>query len=50
MDDDMTEQVLDMLLKNSTLKRKVQPILIGWVCFNIIILCLLLFIIYKLNS
>ena len=50
MDDDMTEQVLDILLKNSTLKRKVQPIIIGWVCFNIIIICLLLFIIFLIHN
>ena len=47
--DDVTEQVLDMVIKNTTLKRRVQPIILGWVCFNILILCLLITILWKLS-
>ena len=49
-EDEFTNQALELILQNTTLRRKVQPILLGGVVFNFIILVLLLFIIWRLRN
>ena len=49
MDDDFTNQAIDMIFENKTINRKVKPIIFGSVAFNLVILFLLLFIIFKIH-
>ena len=49
MDDDFANQALDMIFENKTIKRKVRPILFGSVAFNLIVLLLLIFLLFKVH-
>ena len=49
MDDDFTNQAIDMIFDNKTIKRKVRPILFGGVAFNLLILFLLVFLLFRVH-
>ena len=49
MDSDFANQALDMIFENKTIKKKVRPILFGGVAFNLLLLILILFILFRLH-
>lgn len=49
MDSDFANQALDMIFENKTIKKKVRPILFGGVAFNLLLLVLVIFILFRLH-
>ena len=49
MDSDFANQALNMIFENKTIKKKVRPILFGGVAFNILLLLLVLFLIFRVH-
>ena len=50
LDDDLTNQALELLFENKTMKKKVTPVLFGGLCFNFILLILLIFIAFRITG
>lgn len=46
---DFTKQALDMVFDNKELKRKVYPVIYSAIFFNILVIVLLVYIIFKLH-
>jgi hypothetical protein len=49
MDSDFATQALDMILENKTINRKVRPIIYGGVAFNVLLLLILIFVLFRLH-
>jgi hypothetical protein len=48
-EESLTKQVLNIVLENNALRDTVFPYMVGWMCFNVLIMCLLLYITFKLS-
>lgn len=46
---DLTSQAIDMLMDNEKIKKKVYPVVLCNIIFNVLIIILLIFIALKIN-